>query len=208
MVTEQITLPLGQQVSLPGHFDVPVVLEAARPLGKGFECRVRLPDGTLDEAVLSAEEAAALVSALPALNVSSTSEYTESLFRSPAVARSYKERIDIAFDGYNDDPRELDEIEEVREYVRLLDQQFPFWLFFHSKQMLGLQCIVFCHLLPFLTDKGKAEHHSRQLGELLLKRWIPAMNQVVEFTGIGERELEAMTERFMMYVKVGPLKLT
>ena len=44
-------------MSLPGHFDVPVVLEAARALGKGFECRVRLPDGTLDEAVLSAEEA-------------------------------------------------------------------------------------------------------------------------------------------------------
>ena len=44
-------LPIGQQVSLPGHFNVPVVLEAARPLGRGFECRVRLPDGTLDEAV-------------------------------------------------------------------------------------------------------------------------------------------------------------
>src|SRR6266446_2538281 len=37
------TLPVGQPVSLPGHFDVPVVLEAARPLGKGFECRIRLP---------------------------------------------------------------------------------------------------------------------------------------------------------------------
>ncbi|MBI4026693.1 MAG: DUF3883 domain-containing protein [Verrucomicrobia bacterium] len=54
------TLPIGQQVSLPGHFDVPVILEATRPLGKGFECRVRLPDGTLDEAVISLEEAAAL----------------------------------------------------------------------------------------------------------------------------------------------------
>src|ERR1044071_2738165 len=64
MVTEKITLPIGQQISLPGHFDVPVVLEAARPLGKGFECRVRLPDGTLEEAVLSAEEAAALAGVL------------------------------------------------------------------------------------------------------------------------------------------------
>jgi len=44
-------LPIGQQVSLPGHFDLPVTLESARPLAKGFECRVRLPDGTLDEAV-------------------------------------------------------------------------------------------------------------------------------------------------------------
>ena len=65
MADATANLPIGQQVSLPGHFNVPVVLEAARPLAKGFECRVRLPDGTLDEAVLSAEEAAALTGASP-----------------------------------------------------------------------------------------------------------------------------------------------
>ena len=65
-MTDQTTtvLPIGQQVSLPGHFDLPVTLESARPLGKGFECRVRLHDGTLDEAVISEQEAAALVDAL------------------------------------------------------------------------------------------------------------------------------------------------
>ena len=53
-------LPIGEQVLLPGHFDGPVTLEAARALTSGFECRVRLPDGTLEEAVLSEKEAAAL----------------------------------------------------------------------------------------------------------------------------------------------------
>lgn len=56
---------IGQRILLPGHFDVPVVLEEARPLGPsdgaGYECRVRLPDGTLEEAVISAEEAAAIL---------------------------------------------------------------------------------------------------------------------------------------------------
>ncbi len=59
-----MNLPIGQRISLPGHFDVPVVLEDARALGtdgsRGYECRVRLPDGTLDEAVISLAEAAAL----------------------------------------------------------------------------------------------------------------------------------------------------
>ena len=45
--------PIGQQVSLPAHFDAPVVLEAAGPLGIGYECRAHLPDGTLDEVVIS-----------------------------------------------------------------------------------------------------------------------------------------------------------
>ena len=65
MADNQAPLPIGQQVSLPGHFDAPVVLEAARPLGKGYECQVRLPDGTLDEAVISEQGAAALAGATP-----------------------------------------------------------------------------------------------------------------------------------------------
>lgn len=64
MAVQDPKLPIGARISLPGHFDVPVVLEGARPLGQngaaGYECRVRLPDGTLDEAVISAAEAAAL----------------------------------------------------------------------------------------------------------------------------------------------------
>lgn len=52
--------PIGQQVRLPGHFGEPVVLEAVRQIGSGYECRVRLLDGTPDEAILSAAEAEAL----------------------------------------------------------------------------------------------------------------------------------------------------
>ena len=57
MADGSLTLPVGQHVLLRGHFDSPVLLEAARPLGEGYECRVRLPGGTLEEAVISAEEA-------------------------------------------------------------------------------------------------------------------------------------------------------
>ncbi|MGQ9505285.1 MAG: helicase-related protein [Thermogutta sp.] len=48
--------PIGQRIDLPGHFAEPVVLESVRPLGRGCECRVRLPDGTLEEVVLSEDE--------------------------------------------------------------------------------------------------------------------------------------------------------
>lgn len=65
MADATTSLPVGQQVSLPGHFDTLVVLEAARPLARGFECRVRLPDGTLDEAVITQEEASALAGSAP-----------------------------------------------------------------------------------------------------------------------------------------------
>ena len=57
--------PIGQRVKLPGHFSEPVTLEAVRPIGGGFECRVRLLDGSPDEAILSEEEAAALIGQAP-----------------------------------------------------------------------------------------------------------------------------------------------
>lgn len=127
----------------------------------------------------------------------------KALLRTPETARAYRERVDIAFDGYNDDTRELDEIEEVRDFVHKLDAEFPFWLFFLSKHMLGLQCVVFCHLLPFLTDEAKAEHHPRQLEQLLLNRWFPAINHVAEYAGLSEKGIEEMTERFFTYMKTG-----
>lgn len=59
---DRFSRQVGRRVPLPGHFDVPVVLEEVRPLGAdgsaGYECRVRLSDGSLEEAVISAEEAA------------------------------------------------------------------------------------------------------------------------------------------------------
>jgi hypothetical protein len=65
MASTLLTFHIGQRIFLPGHFDVPGVLEDARPLGTdgsaGYECRVRLPDGSLEEAVISAEEAAAIL---------------------------------------------------------------------------------------------------------------------------------------------------
>jgi hypothetical protein len=53
--------PIGQRISLPGHFPEPVLLEAVRPIGHGFECRVRLSDGTPDETILSRDEAQTLL---------------------------------------------------------------------------------------------------------------------------------------------------
>ncbi len=60
-MSEKKSLPIGQKVSLPGHFDVPVTLVDVRILENGFECLVRLPDGSLDETTISVEEANYLI---------------------------------------------------------------------------------------------------------------------------------------------------
>ncbi|NOT00640.1 MAG: DEAD/DEAH box helicase [Phycisphaerales bacterium] len=63
MAESGLALPIGQSVSMPGHFATPVGLEEVRRLGAGFECRVRLPDGSLEEVVISEDEATTLARA-------------------------------------------------------------------------------------------------------------------------------------------------
>lgn len=53
--------PIGQRAELSGHFAEPVVLEAVPPIGGACECRVRLQDGTPDEAIRTREEVVALM---------------------------------------------------------------------------------------------------------------------------------------------------
>jgi len=57
---------IGQRVSLPGHFAEPVQVEEVRPVGTGFELRVRLADGTLEEVVISGQEASVILATAPA----------------------------------------------------------------------------------------------------------------------------------------------
>ncbi len=56
----------GQRILLAGHYAEPVVLEEARLIGSNdmpvYECRVRLSNGSLEEVVISAEEAEAIFS--------------------------------------------------------------------------------------------------------------------------------------------------
>lgn len=91
-MTARQDFPIGQRVTLPGHFPEPVVLESVRSLGAGYECRVRLADGTPDEAILSSTEAEALFG-------QTTSEMVRMVTANPEQARLLVEsaRIRLAY---------------------------------------------------------------------------------------------------------------
>lgn len=129
------------------------------------------------------------------------------LIESPEVARSYREKVDIAFHGYDNNPNELFEIPEVRDYVYKLDEQFPFWLYFLSKKYLGLQALLLCFLPPFLKEEAKQRIFPERIDNLLTNRWFPALNHIGEFVGMDENENKAITERTIQYIVNGPLRI-
>jgi len=124
---------------------------------------------------------------------------------SPETAKANMERIDIAFDGYNNTSEELFEILEVRNYVNRLDEKFPYWLFLLSKHMLGLQSLMYCFLPPFLTDKAKADIYPKELEKLLVNRWGPAMDHISQYAGLSDAEIKALALRVQKYFTQGRL---
>jgi len=114
--------PIGQRVSLPGHFPGPVVLEAVRPIGSGYECRVRLLDGTPDEAILSLDEAAALFgqqAAVPARLRPADAERTRLLIESARIRLAYAHdrHFAVSLSGIRTLPHQIEAV-----YLKMLPQ--------------------------------------------------------------------------------------
>ena len=116
------TLPIGKLINLFGHFDVPVTLEAARPLGKGYECRVRLPDGTLDEAVITSEEAVALACASESVESKASTVNAEQLRLLVESARirlayTHDRQFAVSLSGIRTLPHQIEAV-----YLKMLPQ--------------------------------------------------------------------------------------
>ena len=66
------------------------------------------------------------------------------LLASPDTVRGYRGRLHLFFEGYDTDPRELWMISEVRTYMRALDLQFPYCLWFMAPTDPTLFLLVAC----------------------------------------------------------------
>lgn len=74
----------------------------------------------------------------------------------------YENRLLILIDGYDDDPRPLWEITEVREYFKTLDLLFPYWFYFFNKNK-DLQNLVGIKLLMLLLVSTKTIKKTREV---------------------------------------------
>lgn len=114
--------PLGRRVTVPGHFAAPVVLEAVRRLGEGYECRVRMPDGTPDEAVLSPAEAELVFDkslAAPATIRPADPERLRLLVESARIRLAYAHdrHFAVSLSGIRTLPHQIEAV-----YIRMLPQ--------------------------------------------------------------------------------------
>lgn len=110
------------------------------------------------------------------------------------------ERVEIGVAGFDDDPRELYEIQEVRNFMCKLDAEFPYWLYFLSKRGLGLLFVLSCFCPPFLAPEERQRIWNEHIGDYLLKRGFPALNHICECAGCSEEEIQRLSERVTEYL--------
>jgi hypothetical protein len=114
-------------------------------------------------------------------------------------ATLYREMVDIAVFGYDDDPRELYEVPEVRDFVRKLDAEFPYWFYFLSKRGNGLLFILYCLCSPDTPPEARDQVWRHEI-MMYLKRGIPAMNHICKIAGCSEAEVMRLTNGVLEYI--------
>lgn len=77
-------------------------------------------------------------------DVQSTAEAVQALVRNREMALAHRMRVGIMVDGYDDDPRELWEITEVRDYIRKLFLECPFIMLIAHPELSLMKLFFAC----------------------------------------------------------------
>jgi hypothetical protein len=105
------------------------------------------------------------------------------------LAASCQGKVEIMFSGYEDDPRKLFEIDEVREYVAKLDSVLPDLFFFARSEQPTFTLMIFalCQTkFEFAGDHSPAARFKQVYFDALpvvdfIERHCPALNELTEW---------------------------
>jgi hypothetical protein len=96
--------------------------------------------------------------------------------------------------GYDEDPRELNSIPEVRRFYASLHKEWPYWLYFCNLLDDRLKLMILCCLKNVATLKvqGRANYvtayNPKDLLQFVSDDFLP-MNELCERAGMAEREI-------------------
>ena len=101
----------------------------------------------------------------------------------------YRGQMSLVIDGYNNDPRELVDISEVREFLRIFDKQWPYWAFFFNHVDDSIKIYLSCVCGVGFPGDGAVEIDADKLSEFLMHGFA-GMNCLFDRFGFSETELE------------------
>lgn len=134
---------------------------------------------------------------IESLNIDNTIGFFERLLATKSLAKSLQGKIDFAIDGYDDDPRELWQIPEVRSWFKAVEKPAKHWFYFltNDTDSSGLPTLAFCRcrsswLINPSKNKGKRGRVQIDLADLgpFFMRNFSALNEISDWVGLSQNE--------------------
>ena len=128
------------------------------------------------------------------------------------MAQACQGKVEIMFSGYDDDPRELYEIDEVRAYVALLDPVLGDLLFFARTEKPTFTLLIFalCQTTGIEWPHGRNDRafqrvsfDPRQFGDFINRHWL-GLNELADWIGLPEDELKRISYECLDCVRLVP----
>ena len=130
-------------------------------------------------------------------SIASSLERLHAVAESRETALRYKESLVIQVVGYDDDPRELAEIPEVRAFFARLTLEWPHWLWFLHRQvgaihlLMALLCRIKIHRAGLRT--GTEFLDGKELAAKMIDLFERG-NAMFQAFGISEAEAQASAD--------------
>ena len=104
----------------------------------------------------------------------------------------YRGQMTLVVNGYNNDPRELVDIAEVRALLRGLEAEWPYWAYFFNQVDDSIKLLLSCVAGSRFLGRGAVEMDA-DLVAAALARGFGGMNTIFERFGFPDGELEKMS---------------
>jgi hypothetical protein len=104
----------------------------------------------------------------------------------------YRGQMTLVVDGYNDDPRELVDIPQVRTLLCNLEAAWPYWAFFFNQVDDSIKLLLSCAAGSRFLGRGAVEMDAQRVSAVL-SHGFAGMNELFERFDFPEDELELMS---------------
>jgi len=139
---------------------------------------------------------------IEAKNIGNALEFLTELLCAREIVMSMKDKVEFSVHGYDDDPRELYEIPEVLEFLRQLDEVWPYWMLFQHPNHSWLQILCICLSNGKKNNQGFLEFDSDLLSKNM-NRWFLALNELSHKFAISLEINKAVSEKAMRILTKG-----
>jgi hypothetical protein len=106
----------------------------------------------------------------------------------------------LVVDGYNDEQRELIDIPEVRAFLKLLNERWPYWGYFFNQVDDSIKLLGCCVCGTNFPGAGAIEIDGTKLVEFL-RQGFGGLNLIFEKFGFPESELKIIGDGLLEVIE-------